>query len=202
MAADPAPDTTTDTAASTPRQRQHLQPVPVEAAEPTDRIDGPAAQSPNTAPAVGSDEGVVELGADTEPDADEADEPDEDELDVDETESARDLSGWLTWAREVFSPQSGMWTTRPLAPDEVVDRARNGPQLADAGPLRAVSTAHGYASAGVKLPMRAVEWVFCEHLARAAVALVLLSALCLYPSTGEVLGYALTPLVWLHDLLT
>lgn len=197
MAAEPAPDTTTeDTDAATPRQRQHLQPVPVTPAEAADRVDEPAEQSTNSD---GDEDTVVELVEDTEPDADEAD---EDELVGDEPDSGWDLSGWLDWAREVGTPQSGLWTTRPLAPAEVVDRARNGQQLADAGPMRAVSAAHGYVSAGVKLALRAGEWVFCEHLARAAVALVLLGALCLYPPTATALGYALTPLVWAHDLLT
>lgn len=113
-----------------------------------------------------------------------------------------DVSGWFDWTRAVFSPQSGLWTTRPSAPDEVVDRARHGQQVADAGPLRVVSAAHGYASAGAKLVLRASEWVFFEHLARAVVGLVLLTALCLYPPTATALGYALTPLVWAHDLLT
>lgn len=197
MAAEPVTDTTAeDTAAATPRQRQHLQPVPVTPAETADRVDEPAAQPPNTAP---DEDNVVEIVEGTEPGTEE---PDEDEEFADEPDSGWDLSGWLTWARDVFTPQSGMWTTRPLAPAEVVDRARHGQQLTDAGPLRAVSTAHGYASAAAKLPMRAVEWLFCEHLARAAVALVLLTALCLYPPTAAVLGYGLTPLVWAHDLLT
>ncbi len=179
MAAEPAPEPSTEKPTPAAGEPRHLHPVPTE----------PAAQHAE------DDNAAVEQVEDTDEDTD------NDESFEDEPAAGIDLSGWISWAREVFSPQSGLWTTRPLAPDEVLDRARHGQQVADAGPLRAVSTVHGYASAGAKLAMRTVEWVFCEHLARCVGALVLLTALCVYPPTATVLGYGLTPLVWVHDLL-
>lgn len=179
MTADTAPEPSTEQLApnSATGAPRHLHPVPTN--EPVQ--DAPAAHS-------------------TEEDHNTVEDTDEQPAGL-SARSRVDLTALLTWGRATFTPDSGLLSTRPLAVDEVLDRARRGSQLADAGPLRAVSTVHGYAAAGVKVALRSIEWVV-EHLARTAVGLVLLTALLIYPPTRMVLGYALTPAVWAHDLLT
>lgn len=189
MTADTAPEPSTEqpgpnSATGAPR---HLHPVPTN--EPVQ--DAPAAHSTeDDHDAAGQVADSDEQPAETEPHPTGL-----------SARSRVDLSALLTWGRATFTPDSGLFSTRPLAVDEVLDRARRGSQLADAGPLRAVSTVHGYAAAGVKVALRSIDWVV-EHLARTAVGLVLLTALLIYPPTRMVLGYALTPAVWAHDLLT
>lgn len=186
MTADTAPEPSTEQPGpnSATGAARHLHPVPTN--EPVQ--DSPAAQTENDHDAAGQVADIDEQPAEVDP--------------TDPTGSSRvDLTALLTWGRATFAPDSGLYSTRPLAVDEVLDRARRGSQLADAGPLRAVSTVHGYAAAGVKVALRSIEWVV-EHLARTAVGLVLLTALLIYPPTRLALGYALTPAVWAHDLLT
>lgn len=184
MTADTAPEPSTEQPGpnSATGAARHLHPVPTN--EPVQ--DSPAAQS-------------------TENENNTVEDTDEQPAEVDPTDptgsSRVDLTALLAWGRATFTPDSGLWTTRPLAPDEVLDRARRGSQLADAGPLRTASAAHGRVSAAAKITLRTIEWVFFDHIARFAVALVVLTALCVYPPTATVLGYALTPLVWAHDLL-
>ncbi len=186
MAADAAPDTITaestpDSAATATAEPRHLHPVPDDATVPTD----PAAQSTDEAASAEGEASTI---------GDEAAEPTL-------SRSRVDASALLAWGRATFTPDSGLLSTRPLAVDEVLNRARHGSQLADAGPLRAVSTVHGYTAAAVKTALRSIDWIV-EHLARSAVGLVLLTALLIYPPTRMVLGYALTPAVWAHDVLT
>lgn len=115
--------------------------------------------------------------------------------------SRLDLSALLTWSRDTFTPQSGLWSQRPAAPDEVLDRARRGSQVAAVGPLRTLSIADGYAAAAVKVLLRCGDWLL-EHPARRLVAAVLLAVALVYPPTRVAIGYALTPIAALADLLT
>lgn len=106
------------------------------------------------------------------------------------------------WAKETFNPDSGLWSTRPLAPDEVIDRAKNGSQLPATGPLRTVSIGYGWVAAVGSVVLIAVDWALFKHAARAAVFSVILTGLLIYPPTRLAIGYALLPLAWAHDLLT
>lgn len=193
MSADPAADAPieqTATSAADPtadQSRAHLRPVPDTGLTPDDAAAQSAEPDNDTAEEAG--EHIDEQDAAT------ASRPT-----VSSALSRVDVPAVLAWGRATFTPDSGLFSTRPAAPDEVLDRARRGSQLADAGPLRAVSVAHGYTAAGVKLALRSVEWVV-EHLARTAVGLVLLAALLTYPPTRAAIGYALTPLAALSDLL-
>ncbi len=192
MAAESVSDTTaeesTPDSASSAAEPRHLHPVPDDGPVPEDP-PAPSAEDDNgTAGQPVEDTGDPEAAAESHPVGSSA-------------RSRVDVHAVLTWGRATFTPDSGMLSTRPLAVDEVLDRARRGSQLADAGPLRAVSTVHGYAAAGVKAGLRSIDWIV-EHLARTAVGLVLLTALLIYPPTRMVLGHALAPAVWAHDLLT
>ncbi|MHA6801772.1 hypothetical protein [Bounagaea algeriensis] len=189
MGAETAPDTTAeestpDSAATAAAEPRHLYPVPDDATVP----DDDAAQSAESDNGTGEDTGEQEAAAESRPAGS-------------STRSRVDLAALLAWGRATFTPQSGMWSHRPLAPDEVLDRARRGNHLADAGPLRTAAIADSYAAAGTKAVLRCGDWLL-DHPARRVVAAVLLTALVLYPPTRMVLGYALTPAVWAHDLLT
>ncbi|GAB2763224.1 hypothetical protein GCM10027174_44890 [Salinifilum aidingensis] len=182
MAAEVAPDATAkESTPDSAAELRHLHPVP---------DDGPV---PDETTAQSLDE-----VASAEPDAS-ATAPDGAEAAP--SRFRVDLSALLAWGRVTFTPQSGMWTQRPLAPDEVMDRARRGSHLADAGPLRTAAIADSYAAATTKAVLRSADWLL-DHPARRVVATVLLTALLLYPPTRTVLGWALAPAAWAHGLLT
>lgn len=181
MSADPVPEESASDSAGGAVEERHLHPVP---------DDGPV---PDETTAQSLDE-----VASAEPDAS-ATAPDGAEAAP--SRFRVDLSALLAWARSTFTPQSGMWTQRPLAPDEVMDRARRGSHLADAGPLRTAAIADSYVAAGTKAALRCGDWLL-DHPARRVVAAVLLTALLLYPPTRTALGWALAPAAWAHGLLT
>ena len=139
-----------------------------------------------------------------------AEEPDE-SPEVDETaestEEFVDTSGprveWMAvwdWAREAFSPDSGLYSDRPESVREIVDRAKRGTQVAEHGPLRKISVAHGYLAAANKVTLRSWEWVL-DRQARTCVAVVLLVLLVAIPQIRHLIAYLLYPLVWVQQLL-
>lgn len=152
----PAAETATEPADAGVR---HLHAVPDEtAAETTGElpriIDAPA-DTDTTAPADAADHGQV-VGA-AEGAAEVAEPP-----------------AWAAWLGTAFTPQSGLYTERPLSASEVLRRAKHGQQLADSGPLRMASIAGSWMQAAGKLTLRTIEWLLFEHAARTFLVAALL----------------------------
>lgn len=104
------------------------------------------------------------------------------------------------WLRDAFTPDSGLYTDRQPSIAETVRRARDGSQLADTGPLRRLSVAHGYLAAANKAVCTTWVWVV-DHPARLSVAAVLFGLAFAFPPVRHVLALLLTPVVWAQQAL-
>lgn len=128
----------------------------------------------------------------------------DDEADAEEPASTlADRIDWpsvRSWAYQAFTPDSGLYTDRPLSVAEIVQRARHGDQVAANGPVRRISIAHGYVAAANKIALRSWEYVL-DHQARTYVVAVLLAVALIIPATRHLVGYLLYPVVWAQQLL-
>lgn len=113
---------------------------------------------------------------------------------------AADRGGVAAWLREVAVPGSGLYTDRQPSVSEIVRRARRGSQVAAHGPLRALSTVHGYVAAANKAVATTWVWIV-DHPARLFVATVLLALAVVYPPTRHLLVWLLAPFAWAYDAL-
>lgn len=107
----------------------------------------------------------------------------------------------IAWAREAVTPQSGLYTDRPPAVDEIVARAKRGAHLPETGPLRTAARIDGYVVAANKVAVRTWEFVV-DHPARRITVAALLALAVLYPPTRAVLAFLLWPLAWAQQALS
>lgn len=122
-------------------------------------------------------------------------------VEEDKDEPARiDWVSIRNWTYAAFKPDSGIYTDRPESVSEIVHRARHGEHVADHGPLRRISIAHGYLAAANKIALRSWEYVL-DHQARTYVVAVLLATALLVPATRHLIAYLLYPVVWAQQLL-
>lgn len=111
-----------------------------------------------------------------------------------------DRAAWTSWLAEAATPQSGLYTDRPLSLAEEWRRARDGAQLAERGPLRTAESAYGVVAVANKAAVRTWEWVV-DHPARLAGVTALLALAAAFPGTRPLLAALLYPFAWAHAAL-
>lgn len=109
-------------------------------------------------------------------------------------------SGAMSVVRAVFIPDSGLWHDRQPSIAETARRARRGGHVAERGPLRVISTVHGYLAVANKAVCQTWLWIV-EHPARLVTVLAVLGLAIAFPPTRHLLAWLLTPIVWVQHAL-